>query len=326
MTRDSAVRLEAREPARVYVICAREEASSPDVINISNPLGKYVLVDKICKNCPLTTQGYCFLADLMLLPFVEFNVIVGMDWLTLHNAIVNFRQKIIELNCLNNEILRIESDESSGLTIVISLMSAQRYVRKCCDAYLAYVLDTKVSEKKIESVPVVCEYSDLFPEELPGCHRSERLSIENFTDIYSSEKNGSDEIERVESSAARGAPVLFVKKKDGSMRMCIDYHQLNKVTIKNKYLLPRIDDLFDQLKGATVLSKIDLRSGYYQFKVKNSNVPKNAFRTSLKYIMTQKDLNLRQRRWLELLKNYKLVIDYHSGKANVVADALSSFP
>ena len=66
-----------------------------------------------------------------------------------------------------------------------------------------------------------------------------------------------------------GAPVLFVKKKDGSMRLCIDYRQLDKVTIKNKYPLPRIDDLFDQLKGATVSSKIDLRSGYYQLGLRS---------------------------------------------------------
>ncbi|KAG8496767.1 hypothetical protein CXB51_007985 [Gossypium anomalum] len=76
-----------------------------------------------------------------------------------------------------------------------------------------------------------------------------------------------------------GAPVLFVKKKDGSMRLCIDYRQLNKVTIKNKYPLPRIDDLFDQLKKAIVFSKIDLRSGYYQLRVNESDVPKTSSRT-----------------------------------------------
>ena len=76
-----------------------------------------------------------------------------------------------------------------------------------------------------------------------------------------------------------GAPVLFVKKKDGTLRMCIDYRKINKVTVKNKYPLPRIEDLFDQLKGAGVFLKIDLRSGYYQLRVKEEDVPKTAFRT-----------------------------------------------
>ncbi|KAL0546378.1 hypothetical protein IC582_016286 [Cucumis melo] len=75
-----------------------------------------------------------------------------------------------------------------------------------------------------------------------------------------------------------GAPVLFVKKKDGSMRLCIDYRELNKVTVKNRYPLPRIDDLFDQLQGATVFSKIDLQSGYHQLRIKDGDVPKTTFR------------------------------------------------
>ena len=76
-----------------------------------------------------------------------------------------------------------------------------------------------------------------------------------------------------------GALVLFVKKKDGTLRMCIDYWQINKVTVKNKYPLPRLYDLFDQLKGASVFSKIDLRLGYYRLQVKEVDVPKTAFRT-----------------------------------------------
>ncbi|KAA3487360.1 reverse transcriptase [Gossypium australe] len=143
-------------------------------------------------------RSHCFLVDLMLLPFNEFDVILGMDWLTLHDVV-------------------FESNESGELPIVISSMSAQWYVRKGCEPFLAYVLNTKVIEIKIELVPVVCEFPDCSQKSCQDYHRFERWS----------------------------APVLFVKKKDESMRLCIDYHQLNKVTIKNKYPLPRIDDLFD---------------------------------------------------------------------------------
>ncbi|KAG8478765.1 hypothetical protein CXB51_028636 [Gossypium anomalum] len=168
-----------------------------------------------------------------------------------------------------------------------------------CDAYLAYVLDTKVSESKIESVPIVCEFSDVFLEELLGLPliREVEFGIElvlgktpisiapyGMAPIQLKELKVQlqELIDRgfVRSSySLRGTPVLFLKKKDGTMRMCIDYRQLNKVTINNKYPLPQIDDLFDQLKGATVFSNIDLRSGYYQLRVKELDVPKTAFRT-----------------------------------------------
>jgi hypothetical protein len=81
------------------------------------------------------------------------------------------------------------------------------------------------------------------------------------------------------SSSPWGAPVLFVQKKDGSQRMCVDYRSLNDVTIKNKYPLPCIEDLFDQMRGARVFSKIDLRSGFHQMKIRPSDIPKTAFST-----------------------------------------------
>ena len=138
------------------------------MIRVSNPLGKCMIVDKVCKKCPLMIRGHYFPADLMLLPFDEFDVILGMDWLTLHDAKINCKEKVIELKCENGENLRVESDKSEALPSVISSMSAQRYLRKDYEAYLAYVIKTKEVEKKVESVPVVCEFADVFPEELPG--------------------------------------------------------------------------------------------------------------------------------------------------------------
>ncbi|GJZ95070.1 putative reverse transcriptase domain-containing protein [Tanacetum coccineum] len=85
------------------------------------------------------------------------------------------------------------------------------------------------------------------------------------------------------STSPWGAPVLFVKKKDRSFRMCIDYRELNKLTVKNRYPLPRIDDLFDQLQGSTVYLKIDLRSGYHQLRVRDEDIPKTAFKTRYRH-------------------------------------------
>ncbi|GJU39168.1 reverse transcriptase domain-containing protein [Tanacetum coccineum] len=99
--------------------------------------------------------------------------------------------------------------------------------------------------------------------------------------------------------------------------------ELNKLIVKNRYPLPMIDDLIDQLQGSSTYSKIDLRSGYRQLRVRDEDIPKTAFRTRLQHILDQKELNMRQRRWLELLADYDCEIHYHPGKANVVSDALS---
>ncbi|KAA3469877.1 Retrotransposon protein [Gossypium australe] len=145
---------------------------------------------------------------------------------------------------------------------------------------------------------MVCEFPDVFPVELsrlPPIREVElgielvpgmtpisiapyRMAPTELKELKSQLQDLTDRGFARPSFSSWGAPVLFVKKKDDTMRMCIDYRQLNKVTIKNKYMLPRIDDLFDQLKGATVFLKIDLRSGYYQLRVKESDVPKAAFR------------------------------------------------
>jgi hypothetical protein len=146
-------------------------------------------------------------------------------------------------------------------------------------------------------VPVVNEFPDVFPEELPGMppDRDIEFVIElkpGTTTIYRTPyRMATPELaelmEHVKellekgfihpSSSPWGAPVIFVLKKDGTQRLCVDYRALNEVTVKNKYPLPRIDDLFDQLLGACVFSKIDLRSGYHQLKIRECDKPKTAF-------------------------------------------------
>ncbi|KAA3477172.1 DNA/RNA polymerases superfamily protein [Gossypium australe] len=177
-------------------------------------------------------------------------------------------------------------------------MSIRKYVRKGYEAYLAFVMNAKETELRIESVSIVCEYPNAFLEELPGLPlvREIEFGIElapgTVPISIAPYRMAPTELKKLKAQLQKltdkgftrpcyspwGAPVLFVKKKDGSMRLCIGYRQLNRVTIENKYPLPRIDDLFDQLKGATVFSKIDLGSGYYQLRVKEVDVPKIVFR------------------------------------------------
>ena len=144
---------------------------------------------------------------------------------------------------------------------------------------------------------MVCEFPDVFPEELSGMppdrdiefvidlipgtapisKRPYRMPVNELVEL---KKQLHEMLEKGfirPSSSPWGAPVLFVKKKEKTQRMCMDYHSLNDVTIKNKYPLPRIEDLFDQMKGACVFSKIDLRSGYHQLKIRPSDIPKTAF-------------------------------------------------
>jgi hypothetical protein len=120
---------------------------------------------------------------------------------------------------------------------------------------------------------------DLLPETAPISKRLYRMSIEELKKL----KKQLTELQEVvyirSNSSPWGAPVLFVQKKDGSQRMCVDYRSLNDVTLKNKYPLPHIEDLFDQMRGARVFSKIDLRSGYHQMKIRPSDIPKTDFLT-----------------------------------------------
>ena len=125
-----------------------------------------------------------------------------------------------------------------------------------------------VTRPSVSDIPTVSDFSDVFLEEFPVELKELKLQLKELLEKGFIQP----------SVSPWGAPVLFVKKKDGTLRLCIDYRQLNKLKIKNKYLLPRIDDLFDQLKCASIFFKIDLRSGYHQLRIKDVDVNKTTFR------------------------------------------------
>jgi hypothetical protein len=134
-----------------------------------------------------------------------------------------------------------------------------------------------VFPEKLQGIPPDREVEfviDLLPGTAPISKRPYRMSVEELKEL----KKQLTELQEAgyirPSSSPWGAPVLFVQKKDGSQRMCVDYRSLNDVTVKNKYPLPRIEDLFDQMRGARVISKNDLRSGYHQMKIRPSDIPK----------------------------------------------------
>ncbi|GJQ91297.1 putative reverse transcriptase domain-containing protein [Tanacetum coccineum] len=250
--------------------------------------------------------GHPFNIDLMPVELGSFDVIIGMDWLRRYHAVIVCDEKLVQVP-YGNETLTFCGNESSNgresrLT-VISCSKAQEYMAKGCQVFLAQISakkeEDKSERKQIEDVPIVRDFPEVFPEDLPGLPPARpvefqidlipgaapvarapyRLAPSEMKELSEQLQELSDKGFIRPSSSPWGAPVLFVKKKDGSFRMCIDYRELNKLTVKNRYPLSRIDDLFDQLQGSSIYSKIDLRSGYHQLRVREQDIPKTAFRT-----------------------------------------------
>ncbi|GJT40608.1 putative reverse transcriptase domain-containing protein, partial [Tanacetum coccineum] len=429
--------------------------------------GRIIRVNTI-RGCTLNFLNHPFNIHLLPVEMGSFDVIMRMDWLSKYQAVNVCDEKIVRIP-FGKEILIVRGDRSShkhGFRLnIISCTKTQKYLLKGCQVFLAYVTTKKAEdnskEKRLEDVPIVRDFLEVFPKDLAGIPPARQVEFQidlipgvapvaraPYRLASSEMKELSDQLQELSdkgfirpSSSPWGVPVLFNKKKDGSFRMCIDYRELNKLTVKNLYPLSRIDNLFDQLQGSSIYSKIDLRSeqarvriaseanpgvakergvaspktpteirqflglvGYYwrfieeflkivksmtkltQKKVnldwgdkqeaafqllkeklcsapilalpkgaenfiiycdashkglgavliQNKKVIAYASRQlkiyeknytthdlDLQHILDQKELNMRQRRWLELLSDYDCEIRYHLGKANMVADALS---
>nr|GEX74085.1 putative reverse transcriptase domain-containing protein [Tanacetum cinerariifolium] len=228
----------------------------------------------VVTGCTLNLVNHIFEINLMPIELGTFDVIIGMDWLVKHDVVIVCGEKVVRIP-YGNEMLIVESDKGVSR------------------------LKSKSKEKRMEDVSIICNFPEVFPEEFPGL--SPPTQVEFRIDLVpgtapvaralyrlapSKMKELSVQLQELpekgfirSSSSSWGAPVLFVKKKDGSFRMCIDYRELNKLTIKNRYPLSRIDDLFDQLQGSSVYSKIGLRSGYHQLRIKEEDISITAFRT-----------------------------------------------
>ena len=263
------------------------------------PNGDIMISERIVPGSRLVIQNKDFPADLIVLGFHDFDIVLGMDWLSKHKA---------TLDCYKKEV-RLVRPEEPGVIFrgirreiapsLINAMTASKMLRKGCQGYLAFIVDRRQEGTRLEDIPIVKEFPDVFLDDISGLPPdreveftidlipgTEPISIPPYRMAPVELRELKAQLEGLLSKgfirlsiSPWGAPVLFVKKKDGSLRLCIDYRQLNKVTIRNQYPLLRIDELFDQLQGSRVYSKIDLRSGYHQLRVQESDVPKTAFRT-----------------------------------------------
>ncbi|GKD72153.1 putative reverse transcriptase domain-containing protein [Tanacetum coccineum] len=222
--------------------------------------GRISETNLILRGCTLGLLGHSFDIDLMPVELGSFDVIFGIDWLVKYHAVIVCDKKIVRIP-YGDEVLIIEGDGCNGGSksklSIISSTKTQKYVQKGCQVYLAQVMEKKVDDKsevrRLEDVPIVQDFLEVFPEDLPGLPPTRQDEFQINLVLGAAHVAQSP-------SLPWGASVLLIKKKDGSFQMCIDYRELNKVTVKNQYPLLRINDLFDQLQGSRVYSKIDLRS------------------------------------------------------------------
>ncbi|GKB57277.1 putative reverse transcriptase domain-containing protein [Tanacetum coccineum] len=231
--------------------------------------GRVVSTNTVLKGCTLNLVNHNFEIDLMPIEVGTFDVIIGMDWLVKHDAVIVCSEKVVRIP-YGNKTLTVKSDKGVSRLKVISCIKARKYIERSCHLFLAHVTEKKPKEKRLEDVPVIRDFPEVFPDDLPGlppprqvefridlvpgaapiARAPYRLAPSEMRELSVLLQELLEKGFIRPSSSLWGSPVLFVKKKDGSFRMCIDYRELNKLTVKNRYPLPRIDYLFNQLQGS----------------------------------------------------------------------------
>jgi hypothetical protein len=249
---------------------------------IIHSLGEQIFTKEVAFHVNVTLAERDFPTNMIVLKGQDIDVILGMNWLAQHKAILTTDLRTIRLSYGHEEVL---------LSIPVAILAKP----------IGRVYEAIIPE--IQDIPVVCEFLDVFPEDLPGLpperdvkfvielkpstapisRRSYRMPPNELAELKTQLQDLLEKGVIRPSSSPWGCPTIFVKKKDQTLRMCVDYRPLNEVTINNKYPLPRIDILFDQLTRARVFSKIDLRSGYHQIRIQPKDIPKTAFTTRTNY-------------------------------------------
>lgn len=248
--------------------------------------------------------GYQTTLNLRVTELSDYDVILGQPWLESANPAIDWQSRLMRIQG-RGRVYTISADSRNPLkTPILNALQFKRQLKPKDELFLLFCLTSKSTMERANEDPEVDkllqEYDDIFPEKLPAglpptrnvdhkievepgqeppCRTPYRLSQTEMDELKKQLDQLLEDGQIRPSVSPYGAPILFVRKKDGSLRMCIDYRGLNKITIKNRYPLPRIDDLLDRLHGAKYFSKLDLMSGYYQVRIDEADVPKTAFRT-----------------------------------------------
>ena len=276
----------------------------PHPLSVKIPKGDPLTCTHILHNACVTIDTLTFHDSFYVLSMEGLEVVLGKPWLNKYNPDIDWPTNSMVIKTSNQEHFLVggpnKNRHHDSITLnFISSKQAKQAMKNGDEVYLCIIKEATESSVPPQAQPILQEFKDVFPDELPNLPPKRKVDhaidlepggkMPNLPMYRMSHKEHEELFKQLEEYTSKGfirpstsycaSPVLFVKKKDGTLRLCVDYRALNKITIKNRYPIPRIDDLLDSLHGARYFTKIDLRSGYHQIRIKEEDIPKTAFRT-----------------------------------------------